>query len=66
MSRRKLGEKQTLKKWIDIKFRISHTPVHDTNTTTRPTSAANANANADANAGRMKIRSALALPQDAV
>jgi len=62
MSRRKLGEKQTLKKWIDIKFRISHTPVHDTNTTTRPTSAANA----DATAGRMKIRSALALPQDAV
>jgi hypothetical protein len=28
MSRRKLGEKQTLKKEVDIKFRISHTPVH--------------------------------------
>ncbi len=65
MSRRKLGEKQTLKKGFDIKFRISHTPVHDARTT-RPTPAANANADATAATGRMKIRSALDLPQDPV
>lgn len=64
MSRRKLGEKQTLTKGLDIKFKISQTAVHDTDTTTRPTSAANADATAGT--GRMKIRSALDLPQDPV
>jgi hypothetical protein len=41
MSRRKLREKQTLKKALDIKFRISHTPVHGSTHPTRPTPAAN-------------------------
>jgi hypothetical protein len=39
MSRRKLGEKQTLKKGLDIKFRMSHTPVHATTRPTAPTPA---------------------------
>jgi hypothetical protein len=47
MSRRKLGEKQTLKRGLTLNSEFSHTPVHDARTT-RTTAAANANAAAAA------------------
>ena len=43
MSRRKLGEKEIRKKGLDIKFRISHTVVHDTTDSTGPTAVARSN-----------------------
>jgi hypothetical protein len=65
MSRRKLGEKQTFK-GLDIKFRITHTRAHDTTSRTDPTGATDADATASTGGRRMKIRSALDLPQDPV
>jgi len=47
MSRRKLGEKQTLKRGLTLNSEFSHTAVHDARTT-RTTAAANANAAAAA------------------